>query len=204
VSGGPDDHGRYGAQPFRARSERTRGEASLSLSVEASLRDLSTAYADAVDRRDGERFARLFVPDGMLVVPRSPDELAPTVIRQGHDQLRSVPDGLRRYVRTFHRSSDHGFAVDPSVTGTDLAGVVTAAVGTVSCVAHHLLATGSERAGSSFVDRVWFLRYSDRYRLDGGSWRFAERVLHLQWVEEHPVSAVGPGLAPTDHPTTRG
>jgi hypothetical protein len=38
---------------------------------------------------------------------------------------------------------------------------------------------------------VWFIRYRDQYRRSGAGWRFVRRELHLQWVEEHPVTALG-------------
>lgn len=70
--------------------------------TDVALRGLSDGYAAAVDARDGERLAALFLPDGELVVPRYPDDLRPVVTRRGADELRSVPAGLRRYVRTLH------------------------------------------------------------------------------------------------------
>jgi hypothetical protein len=29
-----------------------------------------------------------------------------------------------------------------------------------------------------------FIRYRDRYRRDGGTWRFAERETFVEWMEE--------------------
>jgi hypothetical protein len=85
------------------------------------------------------------------------------------------------------------------------------ATGEVQCVAHHVTpadvttggstggadggdagGTGPARAGT---DTVWFIRYRDEYRRSGRGWRFVRRELHLQWVEEHPVSLLG---APPD------
>ena len=59
--------------------------------VEEALRALSTDYATAVDDRDGERLAGLFVADGALVVPRYPDDLRPVITRSG----RRSSDGCR-------------------------------------------------------------------------------------------------------------
>jgi hypothetical protein len=165
--------------------------------IEEELRSLSTAYATAVDERDGERLSGLFVADGALVVPRYPDDLRPVITRSGSDQLRRVPDGLTRYQRTFHHLTNHRYQV-----AGDLA------TGEVLCVAHHLSAesagpaasvgTRDDRrgAGGPGTDMVWFIRYRDEYRRTDGGWRFVRRELHLQWVEHRPVDMVvasGPG-----------
>ena len=148
---------------------------------EEALRHLSTAYAAAVDARDGDRFAELFLTDGELVVPDFPDDLRPVITRAGHDALRNVPQGLRRYARTFHQVSNHQFAVDGD-----------RATGEVQCVAHHVSAIDGDgpeepRAGT---DVVWFIRYADEYRRTASGWKFERRSLHLQWVEDHPVAVL--------------
>ncbi|HEY4946478.1 MAG TPA: nuclear transport factor 2 family protein [Acidimicrobiales bacterium] len=151
---------------------------------EQALRLLTTAYASAVDELDGDGLAELFVPDGELVVPNFPEDLRPVVTRAGHDALRKVPEGLQRYACTFHLLSGHRFAI-----------VGDAATGVVQCVAHHLLATrpaaDAARGGGPGTDLVWFIRYADEYRRTGSGWKFVRRELHLQWVEEHPVTVLG-------------
>ncbi len=156
---------------------------------EDELRALSTAYAEAVDARDGAALAALFVADGSLVVPDYPDDLRPVITRQGHQALQRIPEGLRRYHRTFHLVGGASFDVDGDRAG-----------GEVQCVAHHVSTVGGPgpldgagpagpaRAGT---DTVWFIRYRDRYRRSGPTWRFVRRQLHLQWVEEHPVALLG-------------
>ncbi len=156
---------------------------------EAGLRALSEEYAAAADHRDGERFVGLFVPDGTLVVPRYPDDLRPVKVISGDDALRSVPEALRRYERTFHQVTNSRFTIDGDV-----------ASGEVQCTAHHLSSTGGAGRfpgddGPEWTDHVWFIRYGDDYVRTGRVWRFARRVLELQWVEEHPVARVGPSPA---------
>jgi hypothetical protein len=153
---------------------------------EAELRSLSTGYAAAVDRCDGTMLAALFVPDGVLMVPDYPDDLRPVIARRGHDALRRLPDGLRRYQRTFHQVSNHRYVVAGGQ-----------ASGQVACVAHHV--TGGEGAvgdGPAGTDSVWFIRYRDDYARTAAGWRIERRELHLQWVEEHPVAVMG--ATPTD------
>ncbi len=142
----------------------------------AALYDLSVRYAAAVDVRDGDGFARLFEPDGELVVPDYPNDLRPVVTRSGPVALRRVPEGLRPYYLTFHQVSNPQFRIE----GDE-------ATGTVQCVAHHLSGPPPEA-----VDTVWFIRYEDTYRRRDRTWRFRRRALHLQWVEHHPVSRLGP------------
>jgi hypothetical protein len=156
---------------------------------EEALRALSTAYAAAVDTCDGAMLASLFVPEGELVVPNYPDDLRPTITRKGHEALRRLPDGLRRYHRTFHQVSNHIYAIEGD-----------RATGEVQCVAHHVTGTGGRAEdGRAGTDSVWFIRYRDEYRRTGAGWRIERRQLHLQWVEERPVAVLGaapPGRGP--------
>lgn len=153
--------------------------------VEEELRALSTDYATAVDDRDGERLAGLFVGDGALVVPRYPEDLRPVVTRSG-EELRRLPEGLKRYQRTFHQLTNHRYEVAGSL-----------ASGEVLCVAHHLSA-GTAGPG---IDTVWFIRYRDDCRRTDTGWRFVRRELHLQWVEDRPVGMVGPASHGADDGT---
>jgi hypothetical protein len=165
---------------------------------EYELRALSTAYADAADARDGAAMAALFVSDGSLVVPDYPSDLRPVVTRQGHQALQRIPEVLRRYHRTFHLVGGARYDVDGD-----------RATGEVQCVAHHVTADGGPGPDGSVggngpdgsrraeptragTDTVWFIRYRDRYRRSGPTWRFVRRELHLEWVEEHPVALLGP------------
>jgi SnoaL-like domain len=151
---------------------------------EDSLRSLSIAYAAAVDGRDGAALASLFEVDGALVVPDYPSDLRPVIVRAGREALERIPDGLRRYARTFHTVSNQSYAVDGDH-----------ARGEVQCTAHHLSATGvggpddpADRPVG--IDTVWFIRYRDAYHRSDAGWRFVRRELHLQWVEEHPVTVL--------------
>jgi SnoaL-like domain len=164
----------------------------------ARLRALSLGYAAAVDALDGDAFAALFTEDGELWVPDPSQGPEPTVCRSGADRLRRIPSGLAHFHVTHHRVGP----ADYVVTGDSATGEVTG-------VAHHLTASVADPAGpagasgaptasaeSPGVDAVWFLRYEDRYRSEGGEWRIARRALHLRWIEERPVERVGPARAP--------
>lgn len=163
---------------------------------ERALRTLSTSYAAAVDSRDGDRFAALFVEDGELVVPNYPVDLGPVLTRSGRERLRLIPGALQRYRRTFHQVTNHEFAIDGDTAN-----------GEVLCVAHHLTAVdpsvslapvaGTEPAEGSLkaegTDFIWYIRYRDEYRRVDGDWKFQRRSIHLQWVEERPVPEDGTG-----------
>ncbi len=149
------------------------------MSDEQELCDVSAAYAAFVDERNGPSLATLFADGGRLVVPDYPHDLRPVVVWSGHDELARVVDGLRRYLVTFHHTSDHRFAI-----------AAERATGTVRCVAHHV----GPGDGFGVLDTVWFIRYADEYLRTPGGWRFASRTLHLDFVEQHPVVRVGPGL----------
>jgi ketosteroid isomerase-like protein len=146
---------------------------------EHALRDLSEAYAAAVDDRDGEALASLFGDDGELVVRELPGDPRPKVRRLGPAELRRVPDGLQHYRHTFHAITTTRYVV-----GDDTA------TGRVWCIAHHV--TANDEEGSTGDDVIWSIRYADAYRRTAEGWRFARRVLHLLWVEERPLVAVGP------------
>jgi ketosteroid isomerase-like protein len=148
---------------------------------EAALRALSYAYAAAVDERDGDRFAALFLPDGELVAPDVRGDLSPTFGRQGRDRLRQVLDGLDRYRHTFHEVTTTRYDVGEET-----------ASGRIWCTAHHVTADETDRVPPSGTDTVWGIRYADDYRRTPEGWRIARRVLHLLWVAESPVVQIGP------------
>ncbi|HEV3266762.1 MAG TPA: nuclear transport factor 2 family protein [Acidimicrobiales bacterium] len=153
---------------------------------ELELRGLSTSYASAVDFRDGDRFAALFVEDGELVVPDYPTDFRPVITRSGHAELCAIPDRLAHYRCTFHLVSNHEYAIDGDTAN-----------GNVKCVAHHLTAADPDAAedaaeSSDGSDFIWYIRYSDDYRRVEGHWKFARRSIHLQWVEERPVVKMAP------------
>ena len=160
------------------------------LNDERELAALVISYAAAVDGRDGDRLAGLFVEDGELVIPKVPVDLRPVLVRKGSEVLRQIPDGLRRFTKTFHEVLNREFTIEG---GT--------ATGVVYCIAHHVTAAegegsegeGSEEragAGADGTDAVWYIRYLDDYRRTPAGWRIVRRELHLEWVEQRPVSLI--------------
>ena len=136
----------------------------MSADDERSIRALALAYAHHADRREPELLAALFEPDAPLRMVWRTGSTPPAESR-GHRQIAHVVGQLRQFPTTFHFVGNHLV----EVTGDE-------ATGEVYCEAHHLSADG--------VDLVMFIRYSDRYRRDGATWRFAERELLVDWMEE--------------------
>ena len=131
---------------------------------EDAIRALALAYAHHADRRQPELLAALFEPEGRLrMVWRSGS--TPPAESRGHRQIAKVVGQLRQFATTFHFVGNHTVAV----AGDE-------ATGEVYCEAHHVTAEGR--------DHVMFIRYLDRYRRDGGVWRFAERDTFVEWMEE--------------------
>ena len=153
------------------------------------LRALVERYAAGADRRDGEMVASCFAPDGVNVVPKVPESLAPTIVREGREAIASTIPRLARYYCTMHAVV--GQVLEPG-DGPDRA------TGVVSCLAHHV-----ERQDGELIDLAWSLRYHDAYvRLDG-EWLIARRELWCDFVERRPVRYLRTDLD-TDGDSTDG
>jgi len=140
------------------------------LSDRMALRALVDRYAAAVDARDADAFAALFLAAGVLAVYE--DEGAPPAVEyRGTPELRGVMDLLRFYARTFHLMANHLCEVD----GDE-------ASGETYCLAHHL--TQDERGAS---DLVMLIRYRDAYARTDDGWRFARRDVLREWTGERPA-----------------
>ena len=141
-----------------------------------ALRELVERYAQAVDAKDVDTVVGLFTEDGRLVshIPPGTDESP--LEQQGHQQLhRALELGLARYRVTTHMIG--GQVVEADGEG---------ATGLTVCRAHHLY--DSRRNGSEGGSRmlVMALRYQDRYVRTGQGWRFGQRLLRLDWLEDRP------------------
>lgn len=148
----------------------------LAVADRLELTDLSHRYAAAVDERDASGVAALFTDDGVLTSPRPPHQLDPVEEAIGAAAITAALAPLTEIVVTQHAVV--GLVLDEDAHG---------ASGRVACVAHHVMADGT--------DLVWHLVYLDRYRRTEAGWRFSRRALRLDIVEQRPV-AIARGLAP--------
>src|SRR5689334_2652506 len=131
---------------------------------ESAIRALVLSYAHHADRREPDRLAALFEPEATLRMVWRTGSTPPAESR-GHRQIAHVVGQLRQFVTTFHFVGNH--LID--LTGEE-------ATGEVYCEAHHVTAEG--------VDHVMFIRYRDRYRRAGTTWRFAERETFVELMED--------------------
>lgn len=146
----------------------------LSVSDHLGLRRLVDSYAVAVDRRDGEAVADLFLHGGELLVHSNGDpDGAPDQTRNTRDQLVAGPLKLSRFLSTSHLVGQQ--VVEPEDEG--------AARGIVYCIADHLY-SNPDGQRMTFVVHV---RYLDQYERMARSWFFRRRRVLFDFVEHRPV-----------------
>ncbi len=137
-----------------------------------ALRQLVDTYAAAVDDRDGEAMARLFVPEGKLIVYEAGSS-EPAFSYLSPAEIATVAAEMERlYVRTFHFVGNFTCAVEGDT-----------ATGAPYCVAYHLREDGR---GSQIV--LMPVRYRDAYLRTLDGWRFVERLCTIQWRERRPAN----------------
>lgn len=140
------------------------------------LHDLAFRYGAAVDARDADALGALFAADG--VIAAYPDG---QVRYRGEDGWRRmIAEVSASFGETMHNVHNQIFE-----RGSD--GVVT---GVTTGVASHLL----ENAPDGLAVLDFAMRYHDRYVLDGGEWKYAERRLEVVWVETRPVRRFSPAM----------
>jgi ketosteroid isomerase-like protein len=131
----------------------------MAIEDEWALLRLAYAYADAIDRGDGERLARIFTEDGVVESPRGP------IV--GRAQLAALPaDVQQRYRKTFHAVHNQLAEVDG-----DLAQAVT------YCQASHVL----HAPGGNHICYEMAIRYADNFVRIPSGWQFLRRKLHVDW-----------------------
>jgi hypothetical protein len=138
------------------------------IETERALRSLSETYARAADRRDPDRFAGVFLPDGLLEV-FYPGQSVPRR-HQGHAEIRATGERLSRFRLTMHMLGQSTLEIE----GEE-------ATGEVYCVAHHLDAEKLD------TDYVMHIRYDDRYRAVGGRWGIVHRQVRTLWTETRTI-----------------
>jgi hypothetical protein len=133
---------------------------------------LVEAYAHCADTRDAAGQMALFTEDTHFVVymdakdPKASQEL------NTRAALAPVFADLNKYDATMH-------FIGQSVI-TDLS--ADRATGRTYCLAHHLtVADGGRKL------MIAALRYADSFAKDGGVWRFSERQLYVDWIEERAL-----------------
>ena len=137
-----------------------------------AIRELVEAYAYCADRRDARGQMSLFTPDAHFVVYMDAKNPTPSQELHSREALAAVFADLNNYHATMHFL---GQSTISSLTESH-------ATGQAYCLAHHLTVDG---------DRRWLmiaaLRYLDEFVKADGCWRFAERRLYVDWLEERTL-----------------
>jgi hypothetical protein len=135
-----------------------------------AIRELVDAYAYCADRRDAAGQKALFTEDTHFVVYMDGQGSEATYALDGREALTPVFDDLNRYQATMHFNGQSTITLDGD-----------RATGESYCIAHHLFSDSGERKLM-----VAWLRYGDMFVKLGGTWRFAERNLYVDWTETRP------------------
>src|ERR1700746_2913187 len=138
-----------------------------------AIRELVEAYAHCADRRDAKGQMSLFTVDTHFVVYMNAKDPTPSLELHSREALAPVFADLNKYAATTH------------FIGQSTIFTLTAdrATGEAYCLAHHVTVDGAMRRLM-----VASLRYLDTFVKIDGAWLFAERLLHVDWVDERALS----------------
>jgi hypothetical protein len=138
-----------------------------------AIRELVEAYAHCADRRDVHGQMALFTADTHFVVYMNAKDAMPSMELHAREELAPVFADLNKYDATTH-------FVGQSTIFTLTSGRAT---GEAYCLAHHVTVEDGKR-------RLMLasLRYLDTFVKTDGTWLFAERLLYVDWVDEHALS----------------
>ena len=138
-----------------------------------AIRELIEVYADCADRRDAKGQMSLFTKDTHFVVYMNAKDPKPSQELHSREALAAVFAALNQYDATTH------FVGQSTITSLTR----NRATGEAYCLAHHVTVDGAKRRLM-----VASLRYLDTFVKIDGAWLFAERLLYVDWVDEHPLS----------------
>jgi hypothetical protein len=138
-----------------------------------AIRELVEAYAHCADRRDAKGQMALFTSDTHFVVFMNAKDPTPSMDLHSREALAPVFADLNKYDATTHFVGQ----------STILTLTADRASGEAYCLAHHLSAVDGKRCLM-----VASLRYYDTFVKTDHAWFFAERLLHVDWVDERPLS----------------
>ena len=138
-----------------------------------AIRELVEAYAHCADRRDARGQMSLFTTDTHFVVYMNAKDPTPSMDLRSREALAPVFADLNKYDATTHFVGQR----------TILTLTNDRATGEAYCLAHHVTVDGTTRRLM-----VASLRYLDTFVKRDGAWLFAERLLHVDWVDERALS----------------
>lgn len=139
------------------------------MSDEDAIRALAARYAQAIDRNQPELLDALFTPDAVIE--------GPGFRMGGIDEIRRIPGTLKKlYKQTTHVVHQQTVALSGDQAECE-----------THATANHLTDLGDGKASNL----VWSIRYQDRVQRQDGGWRFAHRLLIIDWTETRTVSISG-------------
>src|SRR6476660_9761489 len=138
-----------------------------------AIRELVEAYAHCADRRDAKGQMALFTKDTHFVVYMNAKDPKPSQELHSREALAPVFADLNKYDVTTHFV---GQSTIFTLTGDR-------ASGEAYCLAHHVTVSSGKRRLMLAA-----LRYLDTFVRTDGAWLFAERRLHVDWLEERTLS----------------
>jgi hypothetical protein len=138
-----------------------------------AIRELVEAYAHCADRRDAQGQMSLFTTDTHFVVYMNAKDPTPAMELNSREALAPVFADLNKYDATTHFIGQSTIFTLTNERAT----------GEAYCLAHHVTVDGEKRHLM-----VASLRYQDSFVKKDGTWRFAERLLYVDWVDERALS----------------
>ena len=126
-----------------------------------AISDLAVRYCSAVDRRDWDLLADVFLPDATVRLPES------VSIRGSGEIVSRYRRGLERFDATHHMVSNHEIAVDGDSARH-------------TCLVHAQHVLHDAPGGSNYVIGG---RYTDELVRTQQGWRIAHRELAFVWTE---------------------
>ncbi len=136
-----------------------------------AIKEVIDSYSHDADRREAEKQAALFTPDGEIeIFQGEPGINKPTALIKGRKDLMAGFQTLKKYDVTMHFNGQ---------TTIQLMG--DSATGETYCLAHHVWTENGQRKLM-----VMGIRYYDTFVRVDGQWFFAKRQLIFDWTDKHP------------------
>ena len=137
-----------------------------------AIQDLAADYARGVDARDYALLETLFTHDARILVHYGdPAKVEPRNRLIGRDGILKGMRTIEQYRATTHFVGNQTMRID----GDE-------AHGQTYCLAHHI-----HREDGRWLNWVMSIRYQDHCVREGGRWKFASRVLAVDWTEDRPA-----------------
>jgi len=146
-----------------------------------AIRELVECYAHCADRRDASGQMSLFTADTHFVVYMNAQDPKPSMELHSREELAPVFADLNQYAATMHFLGQTTILTLTSCRPGSQAW--DRGTGETYCMPHHLTVDDERRRLM-----IAALRYMDTFVKVDGEWLFAERRLHVDWIEERKLS----------------